>query len=408
MADPEAPRDATPRLLTEPRRPARIRALARWLRGWRWGPCASAHSWASSTRASSRPRCPSCDPTCTHRSPLSSGSCSSTCSSSPAASLRSARSPIGSVASCCTRTASASSSSVRRPARSLRRSACWWLRGFVQALGAVMLQANSYALIRDVLPPSRLGTGLGVQGAAQAVGLSVGPVARRGAHRARRVAAHLPGQRADRADRTRTRMVPPPAEHASRPREPHRSRPEPCCSRRSPPRSWRHCRFAAQPGTPGLGRARARGPRHCLLVAGRVRPPATCRRARSSTPRWSGSLPSSPGIGAALLSYVVLFGCLVAVPFFLETHTARSAPAAAGLELSALPCGARDRRARSAALLRDRFGPRIPTGAGMAVAAGGWRCSRRRIRDPGVTLAGALPSPAPGWGCSSRRTMRRR
>ncbi len=45
----------------------------------------------------------------------------------------------------------------------------------VQAAGAVMLQANSYALIRDVLPPARLGTGLGIQGAAQAVGLSVGP-----------------------------------------------------------------------------------------------------------------------------------------------------------------------------------------------------------------------------------------
>ena len=45
----------------------------------------------------------------------------------------------------------------------------------VQAVGAVMLQANSYALIRDVLPAGRLGTGLGVQGAAQAFGLCVGP-----------------------------------------------------------------------------------------------------------------------------------------------------------------------------------------------------------------------------------------
>src|SRR5580700_7851909 len=50
------------------------------------------------------------------------------------------------------------------------------LARLVQAVGAVMLQANSYALIRDVLPASRLGTGLGVQGAAQAVGLTVGPV----------------------------------------------------------------------------------------------------------------------------------------------------------------------------------------------------------------------------------------
>src|SRR3984893_6744531 len=49
------------------------------------------------------------------------------------------------------------------------------LARFAQAIGAVMLQANSYALIRDVLSPSRLGTGLGLSGAAQAVGLSVGP-----------------------------------------------------------------------------------------------------------------------------------------------------------------------------------------------------------------------------------------
>src|ERR1019366_1801754 len=48
----------------------------------------------------------------------------------------------------------------------------------VQAIGAVMMQANSYALIRDVLPASRLGAGLGVQGAAHAVGPSGGQAPR--------------------------------------------------------------------------------------------------------------------------------------------------------------------------------------------------------------------------------------
>ncbi len=45
----------------------------------------------------------------------------------------------------------------------------------LQGLGAAMLQANSVALIAESLPPRLLPRGLGVQGAAQAVGLALGP-----------------------------------------------------------------------------------------------------------------------------------------------------------------------------------------------------------------------------------------
>jgi MFS family permease len=45
----------------------------------------------------------------------------------------------------------------------------------VQALGAAMLQANSVALIRESLPRERLGRAIGYQGAAQALGLASGP-----------------------------------------------------------------------------------------------------------------------------------------------------------------------------------------------------------------------------------------
>ncbi|HEV3322197.1 MAG TPA: MFS transporter [Solirubrobacteraceae bacterium] len=45
----------------------------------------------------------------------------------------------------------------------------------LQGLGAAMLQANSVALIVESLPPGLLPRGLGVQGAAQAVGLALGP-----------------------------------------------------------------------------------------------------------------------------------------------------------------------------------------------------------------------------------------
>ncbi len=45
----------------------------------------------------------------------------------------------------------------------------------LQAVGAAMLQANSVALITEALPPRLLGRGIGVQGTAQALGLALGP-----------------------------------------------------------------------------------------------------------------------------------------------------------------------------------------------------------------------------------------
>jgi EmrB/QacA subfamily drug resistance transporter len=52
-----------------------------------------------------------------------------------------------------------------------------WLIAFrvIQAVGAAMLQANSVAIITAAVPRRALGRAIGVQGAAQAVGLSVGP-----------------------------------------------------------------------------------------------------------------------------------------------------------------------------------------------------------------------------------------
>ena len=45
----------------------------------------------------------------------------------------------------------------------------------LQGLGAAMLQANSVAIIAAAVPRSKLGKALGVQGAAQALGLALGP-----------------------------------------------------------------------------------------------------------------------------------------------------------------------------------------------------------------------------------------
>lgn len=46
----------------------------------------------------------------------------------------------------------------------------------VQAIGAAMLQANSVALIRTSVPRGKLTQALGIQGAAQAIGLALGPL----------------------------------------------------------------------------------------------------------------------------------------------------------------------------------------------------------------------------------------
>ena len=46
----------------------------------------------------------------------------------------------------------------------------------LQAVGAAMLQANSVALITEAVPRSLLGRAIGVQGTAQALGLALGPV----------------------------------------------------------------------------------------------------------------------------------------------------------------------------------------------------------------------------------------
>src|SRR5205085_11398956 len=52
-----------------------------------------------------------------------------------------------------------------------------WLVGFrvVQAVGAALLQANSVAIIAAAVDRRALGRAIGIQGAAQAIGLAVGP-----------------------------------------------------------------------------------------------------------------------------------------------------------------------------------------------------------------------------------------
>lgn len=237
---------------------------------------------------------------------------------------------------------------------------------FAQAIGAVMLQANSYALIRDVLPPSRLGTGLGLQGAAQAVGLSLGPVVGG-------VLVALGGWQLIFIINVPIGICGLALGWIFLPRSTHQD-PEsridllgtlllagiPCAvlaalslGALEGTSAWVVVALVALAGlfvVAAIGRQRR--------LPGTV-VDAALIRVRSFV----------AGLGAALLSYVVLFGCLVAVPFFLEKD-AHLGPAAAGLELAALPV-ALAMVAPLGGMFRDRAGSRAPAGSGMAVVAAG-------------------------------------
>jgi len=95
------------------------------------------------------------------------------------------------------------------------------------------------------------------------------------------------------------------------------------------------------------------------------------RERRAAAPMLDLSLfsrvPFSAGIASGLLSYMVLFGTLTVVPFFLEIARHDSS-AAAGLQLLVLPLGL-GLTAPPAGRLADRFGARPLTMGGMAVAA---------------------------------------
>jgi EmrB/QacA subfamily drug resistance transporter len=244
-----------------------------------------------------------------------------------------------------------------------------WLIAFrvLQAVGAAMLQANSVAIITAAVARRRLGRAIGVQGAAQAIGLSVGP--------------SVGGFLIDSL-------------------------------------GWRWVFFIAVPfgllGTilgwlvlpttpkPDELQAKARfdwlgalllGPSVALfmlaltfandwgwtslaflgvtLLAAVCLGVFTAAELRVASPLVDFALFASRmftiGIVAGLLSYSVLFGSLFLIPFYLERILGRT-PAEAGLLLSPIPI-ALGIMAPLAGLLTDRFGSRLPTVTGMLLSA---------------------------------------
>jgi EmrB/QacA subfamily drug resistance transporter len=239
----------------------------------------------------------------------------------------------------------------------------------LQAAGAALLQANSVAIIAAAARPRELGRAVGIQGAAQAVGLAVGPsvggllIGALGWQWVFYIAVPfgLAGALLG------WLVLPASARPRGAPTEAERfDWPGAALLAAAVALSllvltygglwgWTSVRvLAATAATAGLLGAFLGVERYTRwpLIDGRL------VRERVFT----------TGIAAGLLSYAVLFGSLYLLPFALQRGQGRGA-AATGLLLSPIPL-AIGLTAPLGGLLADRLGARWPTVVGMVVAAG--------------------------------------
>jgi EmrB/QacA subfamily drug resistance transporter len=233
-----------------------------------------------------------------------------------------------------------------------------------QGIGAAMLQANSVAIIAGAVPRERLGRAIGVQGAAQALGLALGPAVGG-------LLISLGGWRLIFFVNVPMGIIGSVLGWFLIPRSRHLA----------PRRSFDWLGLAILlPATTALLLAISYGDRFgwgSLVIVGTFVAAALLlalfivRELRTSAPMLDLSLlkvvPFSAGITSGLLSYLVLFGTLTVVPFYLEI--ARHArPASAGLQLLVVPLGL-GLIAPVAGRLADRIGARPLTAGGMAATA---------------------------------------
>jgi len=254
------------------------------------------------------------------------------------------------------------------------------LDGFrvLQAIGAAMLQANSVAIIALAVPRRSLGRAIGIQGAAQAVGLALGPAVgglllAAGGWRLLflvNVPVGLVGMVAG------LLLIPRSRDLAERVRF-----------------DWPGLVLFV-PAVVAVMVAISLG-NHAGWTSNFITGAATLgvllggafilRERRTPAPmldtRLFKSVPFSAGIASGLLSYLVMFGVLLVVPFFLERALGVGF-ARAGLELAVMPI-ALGLVAPFAGRLADKVGARPLTVAGMLLVS--------------VTLA-TLAVGAPGQG----------
>jgi EmrB/QacA subfamily drug resistance transporter len=240
----------------------------------------------------------------------------------------------------------------------------------IQGAGAAMLAANSVAIIVGTIPRGQLGRALGIQGAAQALGLALGPALGG-------LLIDLGGWRLIFLVNVPFGLVGTVLAWLLIPRS------RDLAERRT--FDWAGLAVFL-PAVSALLLAVSYGDRYgwsSLLIVGLFIGAAALlglfvtRERRATPPMLDLGLFSrasfSAGIVGGLLSYLVLFGTLTVVPFFLEVARHKST-AVAGSTLLALPLGL-GLTAPFAGWLADRLGARLLTVGGMSVAAAALACS---------------------------------
>ncbi len=240
------------------------------------------------------------------------------------------------------------------------------LDGFrvLQGVGAAMIQANSVAIIVLALPSEKLGRGIGIQGAAQALGLALGPTVGG-------LLIALGGWRLIFFVNVPVGIVGAVMAWFLIPRSRH--------LQARVPFDWIGLSVFV-PAVAALLSALSFGdrvgwtsPTILGLFAGALVLGAAFFRRERRVPEPMLDLtlfkrvPFAAGITSGLLSYLVLFGTLFVVPFYLERALHLSA-GRSGLILGVMPI-ALGITAPMAGRLAERLGARLPTVVGMAISA---------------------------------------
>jgi EmrB/QacA subfamily drug resistance transporter len=234
----------------------------------------------------------------------------------------------------------------------------------LQAVGAAMLQANSVAIIVLAFPREKLGRGIGIQGAAQALGLALGPTVGG-------LLIALGGWRLIFFVNVPAGFVGTVMAWYLIPRSRHLQERVPfdwlglglfvpAVGALLSAVSFGNSAGWTSPAIVGLFAVAA------LLGTGFLR-----RQRHASSPMLDLTLfkrvPFAAGIASGLLSYLVLFGTLFLVPFYLE-RALRLSPGRSGLMIGVMPI-VLGITAPFAGRLAERLGARALTVAGMALAA---------------------------------------